>query len=1408
MRVEASFLPGIPDGRAERFLRSLSDLPEIAGLSIADVYLLSGLTRDQAASIGDLFYDPVIQSVEFFEDERPLPEGCDACIEVAYRPGVTDPVALTIRDAVRRGARDLDAALTEVRTATQYRLAFAAPDHRAPEANPAAPDAATATPAGADIPAATLDELARRLYNPLIQDARLLSRAGDTLPPAYPGVAGAPTDPGRAAGAEPSGPDTPAPVQTFPIAGMPDEELRRLSEERLLALTLEEMQAIQGYFRRPEVQKVRRNRGLPAEPTDCELEMLAQTWSEHCKHKIFQARVHYRETGSPPETPPETIDGLFGTYIRRTTEQLLPTRNDVLSVFHDNAGVVSFDEELALCFKVETHNSPSALDPYGGAITGIVGVNRDILGTGLGAKPIFNTNVLCFGPPDLPEVPNGLLHPRRVLDGVHHGIVDGGNQSGIPTVAGGFLFDQSFVGKPLVFCGTGGLLPRRVGRRDGFVKEIAPGDVAVMVGGRIGKDGIHGATFSSLALDETSPVSAVQIGDPITQKRMTDFLLEARDRELFRALSDNGAGGLSSSLGEMAELSGGVRVFLERCPLKYQGLEPWEIFVSESQERMSVAVQPEHLEAFVALAERHGVEATAIGEFTAGGFVEVFYADRPVALIDLEFLHDGNPQLDLEALWPGPGYKPGLGTDPGVRPSAGNQAGSRPAAPEAAAKQTLPTAWQEPNALRADLLAILADPNIGSREALIRQYDHEVQGRSVTKPFGGTGADAPTDGAVLFPRYDSPQAVAVSHGMAPWVGDYDAELMARYAVDEAVRALVALGAHPDRISALDNFCWSDPVASPENPDGAYKMAQLVRACRGLSESCLAYGVPLISGKDSMKNDAVVEGRRISVRPTLLVSALGIVPRPVPGASTDFKAPGDRIYLLGDVPGPAGGGDASILGCSAYERVKLPEASPFERRRDSLGVPPRFDGPHMAAAKARYALVHRALAEGLVAGIHDLSDGGLGVALAESAIGGRLGARVTLPAGTGTSPTPAETLFCEAPARFLVSVHPDKVDRFENLLDGSGITLLGEVIAEPEIRIAFAQSAAPAPESAPQATAAPAPSRAPETPPVIVALDDLLGAWESTGFGRPEPAPVSSPGSDARPGPGATPTPAADPGPRPGDAPPRGPELNPGRDRLPPEEPSRQVAVLTGFGINADVELAEAFRSVGATVVSLHLETLFADPDRLEDLGILAFPGGFSYGDHLGSGRALSFLLSRRLGDRLRRFVDDGGLIIGICNGFQVLTKLGLLPGPDGGALIYNDTGVFEDSWVRIAPEAGSASPWLEGLEAMDVPVRHGEGRFYATEETLRKLETAGQVAFRYQGRNPNGSLGDIAGITDPTGRVLGLMPHPEAFLRRENHPLWHSGEAPAPPLRLFANGLRAAPRFGPPIKIESRAKNP
>ncbi|MGO9307595.1 MAG: AIR synthase-related protein, partial [Spirochaetia bacterium] len=564
-------------------------------------------------------------------------------------------------------------------------------------------------------------------------------------------------------------------VAVVDISALSDPEMIRLSRERLLALSLDEMKAVQGYFGDTGTRRAREERGLPPGATDVELEMIAQTWSEHCKHKIFNAAIAYTEAGRE-----ERIDSLFRTYIRATTEAMAKKRGFLRSVFHDNSGVIAFDRRTLVCFKVETHNSPSALDPYGGAITGIVGVNRDIMGTGLGARPIFNTNFLCFAPLDTPgsDVPPGLLHPRRVLEGVHRGIVDGGNQSGIPVVAGGFLFDESYLGKPLVFCGTGGVLPAKIRGRDACRKEVRPGDLAVMAGGRIGKDGIHGATFSSEALSESSPTSAVQIGDPITQKKMLDMLMEARDQGLYRGITDNGAGGLSSSLGEMADLSGGVSIDLDKCPLKYPGLAAWEILVSESQERMSLAVPPENIGAFLRLARRRDVEAAVVGEFTGTGRVEVFAHGRLVGMLGLDFLHGGLPVMELRAEW-----------SPRPAPADGLPVGD----------------------LRRMMLALIADSNVRSREGWVRCYDHEVQGRSVVKPFVGRRRDGPSDGAVLLVRHDSSRAVTVTHGICPRYGDHDTYDMAQCAVDEAVRAHVSLGGDPDQMAALDNFCWPDPV---------------------------------------------------------------------------------------------------------------------------------------------------------------------------------------------------------------------------------------------------------------------------------------------------------------------------------------------------------------------------------------------------------------------------------------------------------------------------------------------------------------------------------------------------------------------------------------------------------------------
>jgi phosphoribosylformylglycinamidine synthase len=934
------------------------------GAETLDVYLWDGLPALTEAQISAVFADPVVQVAvtDGSGPSRSPKADWTWLVEVSYRAGVTNPMALTAREALETAlGHHLDPEKTVVQTATTW--LFSTPPQ--PE---------------------TMKALAASLHNPLIQQAVVLTRAewdaGKRLPSLYPAVHG----------------EGSRPVETVTLTTLEGAALEKLSKDRLLALTLSEMESIRNYFRDPRTQEHRKAVGLPSEPTDVELEMVAQTWSEHCKHKIFGATIDYTDAETGESTQ---IKSLYSTYIKQTTRDLEKVRPFLRSVFSDNAGVVQFDEDTLVCFKVETHNSPSALDPFGGAITGIVGVNRDILGTGIGAKPIFNTNYLCFGDPTTPaeEIPAGLLHPKTVLRGVHQGIIEGGNHSGIPTVAGGFLFDESYKGKPLVFCGTGGILPNTVNGEAAYIKHIDAGDLVVMLGGRVGKDGIHGATFSSLALDETSPTSAVQIGDPITQKKMLDFLLEARDLGLYKGITDNGAGGLSSSLGEMAESSGGVRIDLELCPLKYHGLAPWEILVSESQERMSLAVHPQTIERFLALAAKRGVEGAVIGQFTGDGWVDIRYEGKPVGALSLEFLHKGLPPMRLKATWVPP-----------KRFSA-----------------QLPVNLD----LGATLLKLLADPTVASKEGLVRQYDHEVQARSVVKPFCGEKMDGPTEGAVLKVKPDSDRGLTVTHGVCPRYGDADPYQMALNAVDEAYRAHIALGGDPDNASVLDNFCWPDPVESEKTPDGAYKLAQLVKTCRGLRDACLAYGLPLISGKDSMKNDAFMNGKKVSIRPTLLVSLMGVIPDVNKAMTTDFLTAGDLIVLVGE--------SRPELAGSTLEKVLGTELA---------GIPT----VHPKKALSLYKAVAVALRRGLVRSLHDLSDGGLGVALAESALGGRLGAHVTLDELPGSGGTDPELLFGESPSRFLASVAPDALDDFLKTLGGQTCAVIGVVVPEPQVTI--------------------------------------------------------------------------------------------------------------------------------------------------------------------------------------------------------------------------------------------------------------------------------------------------------------------------------------------------------------------
>lgn len=805
----------------------------------------------------------------------------------------------------------------------------------------------------------------------------------------------------------------PSPPPTAPVnLDLADNELEQLSKDRLLALTLAEMKAIRSQFHQPSVRQARAEQGLPEWPTDVELEILAQTWSEHCKHKIFNATISHSYIGFTGNKKSETVRSLYKTYIQAPTKRLMHSRPDLLSVFEDNSGVIRWNDKWAVCFKVETHNSPSALEPYGGALTGILGVNRDILGTGLGAKPIFNTDVFCFALPsaDLPVRPK-LLPAETIINGVRKGVEDGGNKSGIPTVNGALYFDRRYRAKPLVFCGTGGILPLEVRGKTGFGKHTACGDTIVVAGGRVGKDGIHGATFSSESLHEGSPVSAVQIGDPFTQKRLLDFVIEARDAGLITGITDNGAGGLSSSVGEMARITGGASMEIANIPSKYPGLADWEIVVSESQERMTISTRS--FASLKQLADKHHVEVTDIGVFHDKGYFEVTKDGRPVAILDLGFLHDGLPPMELEA--------------------EGRQA------------QITMTTGPMPGDLQKVLLSLLSHPNICSREQVIRQYDHEVQGMSVIKPLMGLRQLAPCDAAVICPIYGEKEGLVISNGLCPNLSAHDAHIMAVCAVDEAVRNAVCVGADPDTIVLLDNFCWPDPVETQKNVHGKAYLSQLVRACQGLHDAVMAFNAPLISGKDSMKNDFDDGVVRLSIPPTLLVSALGRIEDIDRCISMEFKRPGDVIYLLSaGRPGLAG---------SHYEELTGWQSA----------VMPALD---LNKAAQMYQQLHFAIESSLVASAHDLSEGGLAVSLAESTIGGGLGCEIDADQLTRhdiasdllitkmdklLSRTDI-VLFAEGPGRIAVSIPPEHLRQWEELWKGFDVKRIGVVTESRRLTI--------------------------------------------------------------------------------------------------------------------------------------------------------------------------------------------------------------------------------------------------------------------------------------------------------------------------------------------------------------------
>jgi phosphoribosylformylglycinamidine synthase len=878
------------DGRGRSILADVHQLglTHVVAVRSSRLYFLEGeLSPEVVQRIAErLLVDPVAETYRMSAGWTAR-AWRDPAVEVHVLPGVMNPPAISACDAIRRllrsGASEGDSAksfpsLHAVGTARAYEISGAA---------------------GLD----DLERIASRLLaNPCIERWYLFGFGrADSLPAEFPSPSARPFA-----------------LRHVRLKPLDDDALLKLSRERHLFLSLDEMRALRDDFARQG-----------RDPTDLELETFAQTWSEHCVHKTLKSAVEYEgEDFGKPGRIRARFDNLLKDTIMAATHRL--AKDWCLSVFSDNAGVMAFDEEYGVAVKVETHNHPSAIEPYGGASTGVGGCLRDIMGCGLGAKPIASTDVFCLAPPDRDpaRIPKDVLHPRRVLKGVVSGVCDYGNRMGVPTVNGAIFFEERYLANPLVFCGCVGLIPRRF-----LSKGPRPGDRIVLAGGRTGRDGLHGATFSSAELTDDRAgefAHAVQIGNAIEQKKLLDAMLVARDHPggcLYTAVTDCGAGGLSSAVGEMGAALG-AEVHLDRVLLKYAGLRYDEIWISEAQERMVFAVPPERLETMLAVFAAEEVETADIGSFTDDKTLRVFDRGTKVGEIAMEFLHHGLPKSERKARW----------RPPPTCPTSPSPTAATPASPT------------------DRLLRTLRDPTVASKEWVIRQYDHEVQSRSVIKPLVGPGA-GPSDAAVLRPRLEGYRGIALGCGLCPPRGDEDPYWMAVRAVDEALRNVICVGADPERTAILDNFCW--PTCDTPESLGA-----LVRACRGAADAALAFGLPFLSGKDSLNNEFVMSEeearrtglpRRLAIPGTLLISAVGIVADVRRCVSMDLKEPGD---------------------------VLVAASSPADR-----------EGLRAAAER------HRTVAEWIGAGraraAHDVSDGGLATAVAEMCIAGELGATVDL-----------------------------------------------------------------------------------------------------------------------------------------------------------------------------------------------------------------------------------------------------------------------------------------------------------------------------------------------------------------------------------------------------------------------------
>lgn len=756
----------------------------------------------------------------------------------------------------------------------------------------------------------------------------------------------------------PNSDDATGVARTIAVRDLDDASLAAINAERSLYLDPEELRVIQRHFA-----------SLDRDPTDVEIETLAQTWSEHCAHKTFRAIVNATEPGDTEATERSPLMH----QLRSCTDAIAAPF--VRSAFVGNAGVVEFRKGTTLALKAETHNHPSAVEPFGGANTGVGGVIRDILG--IAHKPIAVTDILCFGPTDLPlsELPEGSLHPQRVEAGVIGGIADYGNKIGLPTVAGAILYDPAYTTNPLVFAGCIGTAPSRplhVGPH--------PGDRVIVLGGATGRDGIRGATFSSATMDATTGEVAgasVQIGDPIVEKLLIDVLVGAED--MYSAITDCGAGGLSSAIGEMAE-GIGANVDLTLVPRKYPGLEPWEVWLSEAQERMVVSVPPRAVSALANRCAMHGVNWSDVGSFTGDGILVVRNGEEVVAELDSAFLHDGRPQRRMDASMPDPQR---------------NGATSR--------------VVDDPE---KSLLALLRHPNIASKAATIHRYDHEILGATLVRPLVGAASDGPADGVVLAQPTDQ-HGIAIGIGVNPWFGLHDPEAMAFAAVDEAVRNVVAVGADPDRIALLDNFSWGDPRRKST-------MGDLVAAVDGCCAAAFMFNAPFVSGKDSLNNEYIGgDGERHAVPPTLVITAVGDVPDADRCVTPDLLTPGNILMLIGSTEMEFAGSHFDLV-----------HGVP-----DNPGVVPAPD----TDAAIHYRHLHAAIQAGLIVSCHDVSEGGLAVALAEMCIGGRLGATINnLP-----HDDLATALFSESIGRIIVEVEERSTPAFLRIMDDDAV-ILGEV----------------------------------------------------------------------------------------------------------------------------------------------------------------------------------------------------------------------------------------------------------------------------------------------------------------------------------------------------------------------------